>query len=370
MVWQIPFYRASIGQEEKDAVANVLDNRWLTMGEKTIEFEKAFCKYTGAKNAVAVNSCTNAMFLCHKLFSKQRNLYTTPLTFISTVLAYKNAINGLVYYSDIEPDCLNMNLGVLAANHNVIVPVHFGGVPCDLKQAKRLEKEGDVIIQDCAHALGAEFDGEKIGKRGICCFSFYATKNITTGEGGMVTLEDAEKADYLRSIRLHGLTKNAWKRYSPKGDWRYGFVGEGYKFNTTDLNSAIGIVQLKKIGSMNRKRKLLSDLYDARFKDTPIEPQFKNFASRKSSYHLYVIKLPSKCNRDMFIQRMKKDGIGISVHFIPVYELLKDRMPRKLNVMAKLQNRLVSLPLYPDLTEKEAIYISKKTIENAEKSRR
>ena len=308
---EIPFHRPYITDEEVNYVVDSLKNGWLTMGKKTIEFENKFKDYIGSKNAIAVNSCTAALHLALKVIGLKKGdeVIVPTTTFVATaeVVNYFNAKPILV---DIEPDTHLIDISKIeekiTSKTKAIIPVHFSGQPADMNEILDIAKKHNLyVIEDAAHALPAWYKGKKIGTIGdITAFSFYATKTLATGEGGMATTENDEWADRIRVLRLHGINKDAWKRYSKEGTWEYDVIENGYKYNTTDINSALGLAQLKKLEWMWKERLKIAQRYNEAFKDYEELILYKVKDDRISSWHLYPLKLNLellKINRDQFI---------------------------------------------------------------------
>lgn len=364
----IPFHKPYITEDEITEVLDSLRSGWLTMGPKTIEFENRFKEYIGSRNAISTNSCTACLHLALKTINlKERDEVIIPnITFTATaeVVTYFNAIPILV---DVEEDTLNMDVSrieeKITNKTKAIIPVHFGGQPCDLKEIRDIaEKYNLFVIEDAAHALPAFYKAQKIGITGdITCFSFYATKTLSAGEGGMITTENDEWAERMRILRLHGISRDAWKRYTEEGSWYYEVIEAGYKYNMTDLHAAVGMAQLKKIEEMWRKRKEIARRYTEAFNmiGEIAVPFMKN--DRESAWHLYVIRLKLemlKIKRDQFIEELKKKGIGTSVHFIPLhmhpyYRENFHYRSEDFPASEKLCKRIISLPIYPSMTEKD-----------------
>lgn len=364
----LPYYQTLIEDDEIKEVIDTLKSGWLTMGPKTIEFEKLLSDYLGVKHAIAVNSCTAALHLSLIALGvgKRDEVITTPFTFASTgnVIVH---VGAKPIFVDIKRDTYNIDTEkikeTITPKTKAIIPVHYAGQPCDMKAIMEIAEDNNLfVIEDAAHVIGAEYQGKKIGTFGITtCFSFYVTKNITTGEGGAITTDDDELADKLRILRLHGISKDAWKRYSEKGSWYYEIEECGWKYNMTDIQAALGIHQIKKLDKFIEIRRRYAAIYNEELKkvDGMITPYEKS--NIKHVYHLYPILLRSY-NRNEFIEKMYERGIGCSVHFIPLHlhPFYKNTFGFKKGDFPNAEwiyEREVSLPLYPKMGEKDLRYV-------------
>ena len=368
MEQEVPYHRVCIGQVEIDAVVATLKSGWLTMGPRTIDFETKLRTYVGAKYAVSTNSATAALHLALKAIGiKAGDEVLVPTnTFIATaeVVAYVGATPVLC---DIEYTTHNLDVGKLASKltprTRAIIPVHFAGQPCDLTEILEFARmHGLAVIEDAAHALPATYQGQLIGSFGdITCYSFYATKTLCAGEGGMAVTNSPTYAAYMRIARMHGLSRDAWDRYSKHGTWQYDVIDLGYKYNTTDINAAIGLVQLDRLEWMQQRRALIAAEYTKGFAGVAdiVTPVVK--PDRTSAWHLYVIKVPA-AKRDRLIELLKLANIGTAVHFIPIhhhtywhttYGYRYGDYP----VANQVYEQSVSLPIWPDMTRDQQQYV-------------
>ena len=377
---QIPFHKTHTTEEEIAAVVATMESGWLTTGPKVVEFEGAFKEFVGAKEAVCLNSATAALHLALKAIGlKEGDEVILPTnTFVATaeVVTYFNATPILC---DIEEDTHNIDVSkiepLITEKTKAIIPVHFGGQPCDMDEiyskveGRRAKGEGKIyIIEDAAHAIPSTYKGVKIGglpKSDIACFSFYATKTLSTGEGGMATTNNAAFAKSMRINRLHGIDRDAWDRYTSRGSWYYEIVDNGNKYNSTDINAALGLVQLKKQEMLRSKREAIAKRYLEAFANNPkiTLPVIK--ADRTTSWHLFVVKV---ANRDELIEELKSRGIGCSVHFIPVHKhpYYKERYGYRESdypVANRVFEQSLSLPIYPDMSDEEVEYVIQNLLE-------
>src|SRR5437879_3605399 len=323
---QVPFHRAPIGEEEVRAVSEVIRSGWLTMGPNTFEFEKEFAKYVGARYAVAVSTGTAALHLALEAAGVQAGdevlLPTTTFTATAEAVIYLGALPVLV---DIDPITMNLDpedtTRRITPKTKAIIPVHFGGQPCDMDEIHMLARAHRLrVIEDAAHALPSEYHGKRVGRiSDFTCFSFYATKTLTTGEGGMITTDNESVGERMRLMRLHGIERDAWKRYRGDGSWHYDVLESGFKYNLTDFQSAMGLVQLAKCDRMRNARVAIAERYSTAF--APFEelviPTVR--PDRSTSWHLYVLRLRLDLvtgDRNTFIQALQRRGVSCSVHFI------------------------------------------------------
>ena len=356
---KIPFHKASIGDEEINEVIDTLKSGWLTMGPKTIQFENKFRDYIGVEHAVSMNSATACLHLALKAVGLKAGdeVILPTTTFVSTaeVVTYFNAIPVLCDIKDsdhnIDPSKIEK---LITKKTKVIIPVHFSGAPCDMTAIHNIAKKHQLkVIEDAAHALPSEYEDKKVGALSdITCFSFYATKTLATGEGGMATTNNDEYAASMKRNRLHGISKDAWNRYTDKGSWYYEAVDNGYKYNMTDIAASIGLIQLKKLADMNEKRQRIAERYIRAFKQTSKIKFLVPENNVKSSWHLFVIKIK---NRTQLMQRLNAAGIGSSMHFIPVHNhpYYKEHYqfdPKNFPVANKVYEESISLPIFPDLS--------------------
>jgi dTDP-4-amino-4,6-dideoxygalactose transaminase len=369
---QIPFHRADLGEEEVKAVSDVIRSGWLTMGARTFEFERQFARYVGASHAVAVSSCTAALHLALEAVGVSRGdevlVPTTTFTATAEVVTYLGARPVLV---DIDALTLNMDAGDMerriTPRTKAVIPVHFAGMPCHMKEILEIAARHKVrVIEDAAHALPASYQDKKIGSISeLTAFSFYATKTLTTGEGGMITTESEEHARRLQVMRLHGIARDAWKRYSAEGSWFYEVLESGFKYNLTDMQSALGLVQLARCDEMNLVREAISQRYTAAFKSLEAVEVPPNLSDRSTSWHLYVLRLnldQLRIDRNKFIQELAGRGVSTSVHFIPlhlqpVYQRDYQYKPGDLPVAEREYHRSVSLPIYSGMRDDEIEYV-------------
>jgi perosamine synthetase len=373
----LPFALPVIEEEEISEVLDVLKSGWVTTGPKVKLFEREFAEYIGCKHAIAVNSCTAALHLALEAIGigEGDEIITSPMTFAATteVIRYFKARPVFV-----DIDSTTMNLDVERLEDTVqkrcesgdgkrlkaIIPVHYAGYPCDMDAIMALASRYDLrIIEDAAHAFPTSYKRKMIGTLGdITCFSFYATKNITTGEGGMITTENEEYADRMRIMSLHGISKDAWKRYTAEGSWYYEIVAPGYKYNLTDIAAGLGVAQLRKADAFLKRRMQIADRYHEAFQelnelDLPLVCEGEEGTTH--SWHLYVIRLNLQwlqIDRNKFIDELRRKGIGTSVHFIPLhihpyyretYGYQSDDFP----VAYETYKRIISLPIYARMTD-------------------
>lgn len=359
----IPVFRPCVGEEELEAVKEVLESRWIGLGPKTVEFEKRFAEYIGANHAIGTSSGTAALHLALKAFGigPGDEVLVPSLTFISCAHAVLYC-NAKPVFVDVYEDTLTVDVedvqGKITDRTKVIMPVHYGGHPCDMDPILEVAEEKAIkVIEDAAHACGAEYKGERIGSIGdATCFSFHAVKNLTTGEGGMVTTQRSDIAEKLRKLRWLGITKGTWDRYAPTQTksltstprWYYEVEGVGYKAHMNDVQAAIGIVQLGKLDKLNQRRREIAKFYDETLSELNWigVPTVKDFA--KHVYHLYVIRVEK---RDEFVSHMFKNGVTTSVHYMPIhlhpfYKKFKAKVP----ITEVVWKELVTMPMFPDLT--------------------
>ena len=359
----LPYCQPSIGKEEIKEVVDTLKSGWLTMGPRTIKFEEMIARYTKAKYAVVLNSCTAALHLSLIALGigKGDEVITTPFTFASTGNVIIQ-VGAKPVFVDIERKTFNIDPKeiekAITSKTKAIMPVHYAGQACDMTAIMKIAKKYHLfVIEDAAHMIGAEYKGKKIGTFGdTTCFSFYATKNMTTGEGGAVTTNDKTLAEKIMVLRLHGISKDAWKRYDKKGSWYYEIEECGWKYNITDIQAALGIHQIKKLDKFNKIRRKYAQIYNRELSGikgiiTPYEkPNVKHV------YYLYPILLENY-NRDEFIEKMAQNGIGCSVHFIPLHlHPFYQKLGYKKGDFPNAEwvyEREVSLPLYPKMKKKD-----------------
>jgi dTDP-4-amino-4,6-dideoxygalactose transaminase len=362
----LPFSVPDIDEAEIGSVVETLRSGWLTTGPKVKRFEEDFAKYVCCQHAVAVNSATAALHLALGAVGIEEGdeVLVPTMTFAATaeVVLYFKAKPVLV---DCQQHTLNLDPQqiekAITANTKAIIPVHMGGQACDMDPIMEIARAYNLrVIEDAAHALPAQYQGKMIGTIGdITCFSFYATKTITTGEGGMATTESLEWAERMRIMGLHGISKDAWKRYTAEGSWYYEILYPGYKYNLTDIAAAIGIEQLKKCTRFWEIRQRYATLYNEAFRDIPaiITPYI--MPDVQHAWHLYAIQLDLKqlrISRNEFIALLKQENIGTSVHFIPLHlhPYYRDAFgyyPKDLPNASVVFERIVSLPIYTKMTE-------------------
>lgn len=364
----LPFHRPLLGREEEEEVLRTLRSGWLSCGPKTEKFEQAIKNYVGAKFAVGLNSCTAALHLGLVVsgIKKGDEVITTPFTYVATgnVIVQQEATP---VFADIESDTLNINPGLIekkiTSKTKAIMPVHYAGHPCQMDKILSIARKYKLlVIEDAAHALGSEYKGRKIGTIGdITCFSFHATKNITTGEGGMLTTEDKKKAEMVKILSLHGLSQNAWKRYLEKKFRPYEAVALGFKYNMSDLEASLGLVQLKKIEKFWRIRKSYVKRYNEAFSQVGELKLLTQQRDVKHSHYIYVVLLELEklnINRDEFVATLREENIGASVHFMSLHlqKYYRERFGfKKLDFPEayRASERCVSLPIYPKMSGKD-----------------
>jgi perosamine synthetase len=360
------FHKPYITEDEINEMIDTLRSGWLSMGPKTIKFEEEFNKYIGSKKSVAVSSWTAGGHLTLEAFGiKQGDEVIVPtMTFPATaeIVCYFGAKPVIV---DVEEDTLNISIEQIEKNitkkTKAIIPVHYAGQPCNLDEINEIAKKYNLrVLEDAAHSLPAFYKGKKIGTISeVTCFSFYATKTLSTGEGGMICTNNEELAERCAIMRLHGINRDAWKRYSESGSWYYEVVALGYKYNFTDLQASLGLPQLKKVDSMWESRKHIARKYTEAFKDLDLITLHTIKPDRESSWHLYPIRLNLEMlsvTRAQIIEELKKNNIGVGVHFMPVHKHLFYSETFNLNdkdfpVASSAFPRLLSLPIYPGMTD-------------------
>jgi len=362
----LPFHRPFLGDEEIAEVADTLRSGWLTMGPKTQRFEQKLADYLGAKHAVAVSSCTAALHLTLEALGigPGDEVIVPPYTFTATVASvlYTGATPVLV---DTLPDYPNIDPAQIDAHvtgrTRAIIPVHFAGAPCDLDRIGEIaDRAGAAVVEDAAHALPASYRGRRIGAISrATAFSFYAGKNMTTGEGGVVTTDDDGLAAGIRTRRLHGISRDAWKRYSAEGSWYYEVEERGFKYNMTDINAAIGLHQLDRLDGFHQRRLELVALYDELLAPVEGVVRPRPAADVETAWHLYFIGLdPARlsCTRNEVIEMLAADNIGTSVHFIPAHyhRFYQERLGcRKEDFphASRHYEGAISLPLFPSMAD-------------------
>lgn len=362
----LPYHSPLIEEDEINEVVDTLRSGWLTMGPKTLVFEKQIAEYTGAQEAISCSSCTAALHLSLLAadIGPGDEVITTPYTFAATGNVIVHA-GAKPVFADIHKETFNIDpekiLEAVTKKTKAIIPVDFGGLPCDLKEIMEIAQDHDLFVfEDAAHSIGAEYEGKKIGNLAdTTSFSFYPTKNITTGEGGVITTNDKSLAERLRLLRLHGISKDAWKRYTKEGSWFYEIELCGWKYNMTDIQASLGIHQLNKIERFYDIRKQYVDIYSGHLskRDDIILP--KEWPGKKHAFHLYSILLENY-DRTCFIEEMVKKGIGCSVHFIPLhlhpyYQKSFGFSKGDFKNAEWVYEREVSLPLYPGMSQ-ESVY--------------
>ena len=352
----LQFHRPSIYESHIQAVAETMRSGWLSSAKKVEEFEGAFARVVGAQHAVAVNSCTAALhisLICLNI-APGDEVITSPITFVSAVSVIEH-VGATPIFADVCPEDLTIDpesvRKKITSRTRLIVVTHFAGFPAHMEELEKISAEfGIPIVTDAAHAIEVVYRGLASGQLGkISCYSFYPTKNITTGEGGMLTTNDAQIAEQARSLRMNGVTKSAWDRYGPGGYKHWDVIRLGWKYNMSDIQAALGLAQLKEMESWLAKRTTLDAAY-RRFIDldlaVPLEPDETDM---RWARHLFVVRVQ---NRDQVMDRIQRRGVGVGVHFRAVYRLKyyqdKYALPAgACPVAEKASDEVLSLPLYP-----------------------
>lgn len=380
----IPFARPYIGQEEIDEVVDTLRTDWITTGPKTQKFADELRTYLDAMGVLPLNSCTAALHTALVTWGigPGDEVITTPMTFAASVNVIEH-VGAKPVLVDVQADTLNIDperiVAAITDRVRAIIPVHYTGHPADLNEITEIAKSNHLhLLEDAAHAIPAKYRGRTIGSgENPVAFSFYATKNITTAEGGALTgsQEFLEKA---RVVSLHGMSRDAWKRYGKEGSWFYEIVLPGFKYNMTDIQAALGLCQLRKLAMFQQRRLNIVQRYNQAFGESEMFqiPTVRSYVEH--AWHLYVLRLnlhALEINRDQFVDKLKADGIGISVHFIPVhvhpyYRNKYGYHPQQFPTAYENYQRMLSLPLYPSLSDAEVERIIESVLDIAYNNKR
>ncbi|MFH0939736.1 MAG: DegT/DnrJ/EryC1/StrS family aminotransferase [Planctomycetota bacterium] len=362
----LPFALPDFDEIELKNIREVLDSGWVTTGPKTKQFEQEFAAIVNARHAVAVNSCTAAMHLALEAINLQRGdeVITTPYTFAATteVILYFGARPIFV---DVNAETLNINAArieeVVTPRTKAIIPVHIAGLSADMDEIHKVAAKRKLrVIEDAAHAFPARYRNRMIGTiSDFTCFSFYATKTITTGEGGMITTNDDALADRCRIMSLHGISHDAWNRYTEHGSWFYEIIAPGYKYNMTDIAAAMGLAQLSKFDRMWQRRRIIASRYSEAFSDVPELQIPPDKSDGQHAQHLYLLRLnlpKLSIHRAQFIEHLKTRNIGASVHFIPLhihpyYRKTFDYKDQDFPIALREYERVISLPIYSKMLD-------------------
>ena len=365
----LPFSPPCVGEEEIAAVVEAMRSDWITTGPGTREFERLFSAAVQAPGTLALNSCTAALHtaLVTLGVGPGDEVITTPMTFAASANVIEH-VGATPVFADVERDTANIDPERVAAavtsRTKVILPVHYAGHPVELDTLEAIAKSrGITILEDAAHALPASYRGRMIGSgRNPVAFSFYATKNLTTAEGGALTA-DQDFLDRARVVSLHGMSRDAWKRYDKGGSWFYEVVLPGFKYNMTDIQSAIGRVQLARLPGFQARRRAIVAQYSEAFQDLAALELPVERAHVEHAWHLYVLRLNLEAltiGRDRFIDELKERNIATSMHFIPVHihPFYRDKYamrPEQLPVAYEHYKRSLSLPLHPRLSDQDVL---------------
>lgn len=382
----LPFCIPDVSEAEVNAVADAIRSGWWAKGPQTIEFEKRFAQYVGAKHAIAVNSCTAALHLA--LLANDIGLgdevITTPMTFASTASTIVHT-GATPVFADIDEEtgCIDPAEieKKITKRTRALVPVHYSGVACDLDAIRALAKaHGLFLSEDAAHAVETKYHGEPIGRHpmGAVSFSFYATKNLATGEGGMLVTDDDAIAERAGVFSCHGMSRNAWNRYGKGGSYRYDIAEFGFKYNMFDIQAALGLVQLERMPQMQRERMKAVAVYERAFAGREELLMQRTPEQTEHSRHLYVLRIRPETltiDRDRFIEELSERNVGTSVHFIPVHLMsaYKKRFGFNAGDFPRAERFFeteISLPMYSRLTEADAAYVADAVLDIVKKYRR
>lgn len=371
----LPFALPDIGEAEIAEVVDTLRSGWITTGPKTRRFEQEFSAFLGADiHAVAVNSATAGLHLALEALGvgPGDEVITTTHTFTATaeVVRYLGAdpvfVDVTMRDYCIDPAAVEK---AITPRTKVIMPVHYAGHPCDMRRISDIAKRHNLhVVEDAAHAFPVSYDGRMIGAldSDITVFSFYATKTLATGEGGMLVTRNARLAERTKVMRLHGIDRDAFNRYSANGaSWYYEVVAPGYKYNMTDIAASLGLHQLSRSRALAERREAMAGVYDQLLGDLPVVLPPRPALPGGHSWHLYVVLLDDDCSvgRDEVIRRMQDDGIGVSVHYVPLHRhpYWRDTynlVPEQFGNSERLYGRMISLPLYTRMSEADQVRVA------------
>jgi dTDP-4-amino-4,6-dideoxygalactose transaminase len=365
----LPFARPWIGEREKQLVLESLDSDWITTGPKSQELARRVAAMSGAKHAVAVNSATGALHLALEALGigPGDEVITSTWTFVATVNVIEH-VHARPVLVDVEPDTLNLDPRLLEAaitpRTKAIITVDYGGQPCDYDAIDAIAgPRGITVIADAAHAFGAAYRGRPTGSLArVTAFSFYATKNMTTGEGGAAVTDDLALAERIQLLSLHGMSRDAWKRYGDTGSWYYEVVAPGWKYNLSDVLAAIGLGQLERFDEFQRRRVELVTRMSAGLADVPEVRTMEARPDVTHAWHLFPIALEMErltIDRARFISELRAENIGTSVHFIPIHRHphFRDSLalrPEDFPVSEDAYRRAITLPLFPRMSDRDA----------------
>jgi dTDP-4-amino-4,6-dideoxygalactose transaminase len=362
----LPFARPSIGEREIEAVVETLRSGWLTVGPRTREFEAAVASYIGVERAQATHSCTAGLHLGLVALGVGAGdeVITPALNFAAgpNMVVHLGATPVLV---DVAAETLNVTAESIEAaitdRTKVVMPLHFAGRPCPIEEIRALaESRGLSVLGDGAHAFGADVEGRRIGSMAhATSFSFYVTKGITTGDGGAITSPDPSLLERIGRLSLHGMSNDAWRRYTARGSWYYEIIEAGYKYNMTDVQAALGLRQLERADAFREARARIAAAYGRGFADEEAIAIPPDFPSGRHAWHLYPIQIEPpalRIDRDRFIECLVEEGIGVSVHFIPIHyhPFYRDRLGYAVGAFPATEtyfSRAISLPIYPSMSD-------------------
>jgi len=351
----IPVQRPSIGREELAAVGKVFESGWLGMGSVVKEFEDAIANFLGVRHVVATNTGTTALHLAlDSIGLKPGDEVIVPsLTYVATIQAI-TATGAAPVFCDVEEDTLNLDLsdveGKITDKTKAIVPVHYRGMPCGMNGLLKLADESGLrVVEDAAHAFGSYYKGKRIGSFGdLACFSFDPVKNVTCGEGGAITTQNAEFVDILQRKRILGIDKDTWSRYHDKRSWFYDVATQGYRYHMSNINAAIGLVQLKKYDKLNARKIAIAKIYDKEFAGLE---KFELLRTDYDGLSLFIYIIKVRDGREKLMKFLEKHGIGTGIHYIPSHLFSFYSKKRvKLPVTEKVYEQILTLPLFPDMT--------------------